>query len=32
VQATFDGGDQAQALRDAAEVYLRRHRVELSMA
>lgn len=32
VQADYDGGDQAQALRDAADIYLRRHRVHLALA
>jgi uncharacterized phiE125 gp8 family phage protein len=32
VQADYEGGEQAKALRDAAEVYLRRHRVHLALA
>lgn len=32
VQATYDGGDDAQKLRDAAEVYLRRRRIHLALA
>lgn len=32
VQATYQGGDQADKLRDAAETYLRRHRVHLALA
>jgi uncharacterized phiE125 gp8 family phage protein len=31
VQADFDGGDQAQALRDASEVYLKRRRITVSL-
>lgn len=31
VQASFDGGDQAKALREAADGYLKPHRVELSL-
>jgi uncharacterized phiE125 gp8 family phage protein len=32
VKAGYDGGDQAQALRDAADVYLKRRRVIVSLA
>lgn len=32
VQADYDGGDDAEALRKAAEVYLRRRRIHLAMA
>lgn len=32
VQATYDGGDSAQALRDIADIYLRRRRVHLALA
>jgi uncharacterized phiE125 gp8 family phage protein len=31
VQADFDGGEHAQGLRDAAEVYLRRRRIVVSL-
>jgi hypothetical protein len=32
VQATYQGGENADKLRDAAEIYLRRHRVHLALA
>jgi len=32
VQAEYDGGEQAQGLRDAADIYLRRGRVHLGLA
>jgi uncharacterized phiE125 gp8 family phage protein len=32
VQADYDGGEDAQALRDASEIYLRRRRVHLALA
>jgi uncharacterized phiE125 gp8 family phage protein len=32
VQAEYDGGEKAQALRDAADAYLRRGRVHLALA
>jgi uncharacterized phiE125 gp8 family phage protein len=31
VQADFDGGEQAKALRDASEVYLKRRRITVSL-
>jgi uncharacterized phiE125 gp8 family phage protein len=31
VQAAFDGGEQAKALRDASELYLRRRRITVSL-